>query len=162
MTKNEENETKQQFHKKYLKSKKFAAVRDYVLSRDGHRCAVCGRTEKLVCHHRCYKHLGEANLNEINDCVTLCQICHLAHHKQKPNLNWYNTEHPRNRNDLKIITLDNDIQILANEQLTEIYEPDTFHKIPIKHLKRNGGQPSIVVNGIEIKLGAYHHQPPEN
>lgn len=89
-------EEKKKFHKKYLKSKEFKAVKEYVLSRDGHKCVVCGREDKLVCHHRCYKHLGEANLVEIEDCITLCKPCHLAHHRQPINKQWYSLNNPRN------------------------------------------------------------------
>lgn len=139
------------FHKKYLKTKQFDAVRNYVFQRDGNKCMVCGRTENLVCHHRCYQHLGESNLAEIADCVTLCKTCHYAHHKHQANYNWYSVEHPRNRTDLKIISI-NDIELLVNEQLTEIYNPSTFKKIPVKHLKRNNNNPSVNVNGTEIIL----------
>lgn len=97
MEENLTTEERKAFHKKYLKSKEFKAVKEYVLSRDGYKCAVCGREEKLVCHHRCYQHLGEANLAEIGDCITLCQICHVSHHKQPINRWWYNIENPRNQ-----------------------------------------------------------------
>lgn len=95
--KDKEKEEKKKFHKKYLKSKEFKAVKEYVFSRDGNKCVVCGREDKLVCHHRCYKHLGEANLDEINDCVTLCQADHLAIHRQPINKYWFSIEHPRNQ-----------------------------------------------------------------
>lgn len=93
-------EDRKKFHKKYLKSKQFKAVKEYVMARDGYKCQVCGRTHDeatLVCHHRCYKHLGEANLAEIADCVTLCQQDHLAHHRQPINRWWYNINNPRNQ-----------------------------------------------------------------
>lgn len=95
------NEERKAFHKKYLKSKQFKVVREYVLGRDGNKCMVCGRTEedntKLTCHHRTYRNLGKANHDEIDDCVTLCQICHVAHHRQPINKWWYNIENPRNK-----------------------------------------------------------------
>lgn len=97
---NNQLEERKKYHKKYLKSKEFKAVKEYVLARDGYKCQVCGRTQEeatLVCHHRCYKHLGEANLAECEDCVTLCQYDHLAHHRQPINRWWYNIENPRNQ-----------------------------------------------------------------
>jgi 5-methylcytosine-specific restriction endonuclease McrA len=97
---NKQLEDRKTYHKKYLKSKEFKAVKEYVLARDGYKCQVCGRTQEegtLVCHHRCYRHLGEANLAECEDCVTLCQICHVAHHRQPINRWWYNIENPRNQ-----------------------------------------------------------------
>lgn len=139
------------FHKKYINSKQFAAVKEYVFSRDEHRCVVCGRTENLVCHHRSYKHLGEANLNEIADCVTLCNTCHYAHHKHSANLYWYSIEHPRNRNDLSVLEIE-DKKYLINEDATSVYEVDTYKSIPVKHLKRNNYSASISINGEDILL----------
>ena len=84
------------FHKKYIRSKEFDNVRQAVFARDNYQCVICGRTDNLVCHHKCYKHLGEGNQNEIDDCVTLCQLDHVAHHRAKYNYKWYSKEHPRN------------------------------------------------------------------
>ena len=84
------------FHKKYITSKEFEHVRQAVFARDNYQCVICGRTDNLVCHHKCYKHLGEGNQNEIDDCVTLCQLDHVAHHRAKYNYKWYSKEHPRN------------------------------------------------------------------
>lgn len=149
MLKNEEEQ--KNFHKKYLKSKEFGIVREMVFSRDRNRCVVCGRKEKLTCHHTSYKHLGEHNRNEIDDCITLCQICHVAHHRQPISKQWYSIEHPRNRNDLKTVEYGGR-EYLVDDELTEIYDAQTYRKIPIKKLKRNDGKPSITVDGKDIIL----------
>lgn len=75
---------------KYIRSHAFDAVRQAVLSRDGHRCRVCGRTSEeaqLNVHHCCYEHLGLSNQDEIDDCITLCQTDHLCIHRNYANLN---------------------------------------------------------------------------
>lgn len=138
-------------HKKYIRSKQFEAVKNYVFERDGNACVVCGRTENLVCHHKHYKYLGQANLNEISSCVTLCSTCHYAHHKHLANISWYSIEHPRNRNDLRVFEVDGK-QYFINDEKTSVWEVETYKSIPVKHLKRNNYSASISINGEDILL----------
>ena len=95
-TENSEKDIRKEFHKKYLKSSEFEYVRQSVFKRDNYKCVLCGRKENLVCHHTTYLHLGEHNEDEINDCVTLCNLDHINHHRAKYNLRWYAIDHPRN------------------------------------------------------------------
>lgn len=139
------------FHKKYIKSKKFKYVKDKVFERDGHSCVVCGRKENLVCHHKHYKYLGQANSDEIASCVTLCQSDHLAIHSRNTNKYWYSFKHPRNRNDLNVFEV-NGKQYFINEDKTSVWEVETYKSIPVKHLKRNNYSASISINGEDILL----------
>lgn len=91
-------------YKKYIRSAAFKKVRDKVFERDGYRCVCCGRTADettLVCHHKCYRHVGEGNEAEISDCVSLCQNDHVLHHRGKHNYRWYSFSNPRNKKDLE-------------------------------------------------------------
>ena len=86
---------------KYLKSKQFKEVKKIVLDRDNHRCQFCGRSEdeaKLTVHHRCYEHLYQGGEAEANDCITICQLEHIALHKIKGNYKWFSITNPRNDN----------------------------------------------------------------
>lgn len=139
------------FHKKYIKSKQFKYVKEYVFERDGNACVVCGRKENLVCHHKHYKYLGKANSDEIASCVTLCQSDHLAIHSRNPNKYWYSYKHPRNRNDLNVFEVDGK-QYFINEDKTSVWEVETYKSIPVKHLKRNNYSASISINGEDILL----------
>ena len=69
-------EKKKQFHKEYIKTPEFEEVKQAVFERDGHKCVCCQRTDNLVCHHTGYRHLGQHNQAEVDDCVTLCVHCH--------------------------------------------------------------------------------------
>lgn len=131
---------KSDFHKKYIKSKEFQEVRNAVLERDGHRCVLCHRTENLVCHHTSYRHLGEHNQNEIDDCITLCQLDHINHHRAKYNIYWYSVDHPRN-NDLKEIEVEGN-RILVGEG--GFYDAVTFKKY---RLYSRGGRKTIIIDG---------------
>ena len=139
------------FHKKYIKSKQFKYVKEYVFERDGNACVVCGRKENLVCHHKHYKYLGQANSDEIASCVTLCQSDHLAIHSRNPNKYWYSYKHPRNRNDLNVFEVDGK-QYFINEDKTSVWEVETYKSIPVKHLKRNNYSASISINGEDVLL----------
>lgn len=75
-------------YQRYIRSKKFKAVREAVLDRDGHHCQFCNRTPEespLCVHHRTYEHLFDGGQAEIADCITICQIDHLALHRVKRN-----------------------------------------------------------------------------
>ena len=142
---NNQLESRKTYHKKYLKSKEFKAVKEYVLSRDGYKCQVCGRTAEeatLVCHHRCYKHLGEANLAECEDCVTLCQQDHLVIHAKNCNKYWYSLNNPRNRNDLREIEIDG-VFILVGNTGDEFYNAKTYKKYKIYSNKKRKNRKTI-------------------
>ena len=130
------------FHKKYIKSKKFKYVKDKVFERDGHSCVVCGRKENLVCHHKHYKYLGQANSDEIASCVTLCQSDHLAIHSRNPNKYWYSQKHPRNRNDLSEIQIDG-FTLLIGKNGEEFFDGITYKKYKIYSNKRRGNRKTI-------------------
>lgn len=55
-------------------------VRKAVLKRDDYKCAICDGTHRLTIHH--------VDENKTNDTlwnlITLCQACHLRHHKSLP------------------------------------------------------------------------------
>lgn len=95
-----ERSKRYQAYQKYIRSKKFKIVKKAVEERDGYACAVCGRTRtdgvNLTCHHKTYAHLFSGGQEEINDCVTLCTICHRAVHSAKKNYLWFAMENPRN------------------------------------------------------------------
>jgi 5-methylcytosine-specific restriction endonuclease McrA len=53
-------------------------MRPIVRERDGHACATCGRkTGKLIVHH--IDHVPWHN--EVTSLITLCETCHMVHHK---------------------------------------------------------------------------------
>ncbi len=56
--------------------------RKYILDRDEHRCALCGKTRHLHVHHKKY---SEGNAWEVPDewLVTLCESCHAEQHGKK-------------------------------------------------------------------------------
>ncbi len=58
----------------YLKSPRWAELRQEALERDGGRCRVCNASMGLEVHHRCYDSLGTED--EIEDLTTLCASCH--------------------------------------------------------------------------------------
>lgn len=136
---------KEQFHKEYIKTAEFAYVRDKVFERDGHKCVICGRTTNLVCHHTNYKYLGQHNQHEIDNCVTLCQLDHLNHHRGKYNLNWYSIDHPRNNDDLREITFDN-AKILVRSNGKDFYDAETFKRYKIYENKNRNGRHTIGIN----------------
>ena len=86
-------------YQRYIRSKEFKEnVREKVLERDNYTCQVCGRTlqndpkTKLSCHHRSYKHLFCNDEQEINDCITLCKICHCSVHRAPSNFKRFKRE----------------------------------------------------------------------
>lgn len=142
MDKKEINNLKSEFHKKYIRTPEFQEVRDAVFERDGHRCVLCGRTENLVCHHTSYKHLGQHNQAEIDDCVTLCQLDHVNHHRGKYNINWYSVDHPRNNDDLREVEFDGNY-ILVRSNGLDFYDADTFKRYKIYSNKNRCGRKVI-------------------
>lgn len=83
-------------YQRYIRSKEFQVVKDAVFNRDNHRCQICNWSyedydenlksthRNLSCHHRTYEHLYD-ELNHLEDCITLCTVCHNACHKSPSN-----------------------------------------------------------------------------
>lgn len=88
-------------YRNYIRSKAFKEVKKAVEERDGGECQVCSRTRQngvnLTCHHRVYRHLYEGIPSEVDDCITLCSICHKAIHSAKKNYEWFSMKNPRNQ-----------------------------------------------------------------
>jgi 5-methylcytosine-specific restriction endonuclease McrA len=73
------DEHEEQFHYgDYLRSERWADLRDWALGAAEGRCQVCNSTEGLNVHHRTYDRLGEKG--EINDLTVLCRDCHQGFH----------------------------------------------------------------------------------
>lgn len=80
----------------YIRSKEFQKVKDIIFERDNHQCQVCNWTKEdynenlksthrnLSCHHRTYEHLYD-ELNHLEDCITLCSVCHASIHRSPSN-----------------------------------------------------------------------------
>jgi hypothetical protein len=72
----------------YLQSDEWAWVRDQVFKRDK-RCLRCNNpykaNEGFECHHLNYKHVGDADINEVESCCTLCKVCHWTVHNPGKN-----------------------------------------------------------------------------
>ncbi len=64
----------------YLQTPEWAAKRQQILDRDGHRCRVCNSTEQLNVHHRTYERRGDEDLDDL---TTLCQPCHEYFHSRE-------------------------------------------------------------------------------
>jgi hypothetical protein len=54
-----------------------------VLERDEYTCIKCGSKEKLECHHIEGIHHEPMESADMDVCVTFCEICHDAAHKEK-------------------------------------------------------------------------------
>lgn len=57
-------------------------VRKAIYRRDGWECACCGSTRQLGVHH--IVHRGRGGCNEPWNLVTLCNLCHMTLHGQRP------------------------------------------------------------------------------
>lgn len=74
-------------YKEHLFNKKWKQKKERILSRDNHRCQICGSTVGLVVHHKQY-HVtptGEKYLPWMYDdrfLVTLCERCHNKGHRE--------------------------------------------------------------------------------
>lgn len=73
-------------HWKYLKSLKWAQMKDFVREKDNYICCQCGADMSndlyhLHTHHLTYARLG--NENPESDLVLLCSKCHTEEHKKK-------------------------------------------------------------------------------
>lgn len=73
-------------HANYLKSLKWAKLKDYIRERDNYTCSKCGANMEndlynLHTHHLNYDRLG--NENPATDLVLLCSTCHHKEHCKK-------------------------------------------------------------------------------
>lgn len=66
----------------YLKTKKWAKIRQLVLTRDNNKCRMCERKGLLHIHHLTYEHLFNETTH-LDDLVTLCDKCHSDIHGRK-------------------------------------------------------------------------------
>ena len=60
-----------EYERTVLRTPEWAACREAVLERDGHKCRFCGCQDELQVHHIDY-----ADVFNPNRCVTLCRTCH--------------------------------------------------------------------------------------
>lgn len=67
---------KQQYQS-YLRSPEWQIKRDSVLSRDDHKCRICGSTKDLHVHHLTYDRVYDESLYDL---VTVCKECHKLIH----------------------------------------------------------------------------------
>lgn len=56
--------------------RRFSGVRDYVLGRDGFKCAQCGANSSLIVHHKDWIRTN----NDPSNLLTLCRSCHRKEH----------------------------------------------------------------------------------
>lgn len=143
---------KKDFHKEYIKTPEFEEVKKAVLERDGNRCVCCQRSEGLVCHHTSYRHLGQHNQREIDDCVTLCVHCHsMGIHKNPANIHWFSVEHPRNCDDLRDVD-----GILVRSNGEDFFDAKTFKRFKkYKNKNREGRRTVIIPGGNGKRISTY-------
>jgi 5-methylcytosine-specific restriction endonuclease McrA len=60
-----------------------AELKAMVLERDEYTCIKCGSKEKLECHHIEGIHHEPMESADMDVCVTFCEVCHDAAHKEK-------------------------------------------------------------------------------
>ena len=95
-------------YKRYLKSERFREVRERCFERDRHECQFCGwgpgkegsendKSRCLTCHHREYTHLGAGGDTELNDVITLCNVCHQSLHRVVENYSRFNEKKMKNK-----------------------------------------------------------------
>lgn len=58
-------------------------LRQLVFQRDDYECQKCGETESLHCHHITGVEQDPLLSADVDNCVTLCEFCHINVHKQK-------------------------------------------------------------------------------
>lgn len=88
-------------YQSYIKSKDFKELRAKILERDNYTCQFCNRTIgeiegskiTLQIHHKCYNNVGKCNEEEMEDCVTLCSVCHKNCHQAISNRNRFKDKH---------------------------------------------------------------------
>jgi len=100
----------------------FNALRVLALKRDNYTCAVCGREDKdlnkkdgdwLVVHHCDHNPFN----NRLDNYITLCQSCHMVHHKSNE------TPYPWFEEEAMLRTEEADNELIEREQkITSRYE----------------------------------------
>src|ERR1700723_1776084 len=68
-------------YQKYLLSGHWYALRNEAWKRDGYACVKCGSKVKLHGHHKKYRR--DLRNCTVDDIETLCEKCHVGHHRQK-------------------------------------------------------------------------------
>lgn len=68
----------------YVRSEEWAKKAEQRRAIDGHKCAMCGSTERLHVHHLHYRTLRNEDVEK--DLITLCEACHRDVHKDKGDL----------------------------------------------------------------------------
>ena len=63
--------------------KQYRKWRSQVIKRDNHKCKLCGNSKNLVAHHIIEAQNNPSIKFEINNGITLCNICHIKIHKNK-------------------------------------------------------------------------------
>ena len=66
-------------YKDFLNTIYWSIVRDYVVSKRGGKCGVCGNDQNLNVHHKTYKNHGLEHAY-LEDLMLLCKICHAKFH----------------------------------------------------------------------------------
>lgn len=72
--------------KMHNKSKKLTVTKEtynYVIERDKYCCRLCGSTNWLQLHHILYRSQRKDLINDVNNCIMLCDDCHRLVHKNK-------------------------------------------------------------------------------
>lgn len=64
-------------YEEYLLSEEWKWKRDFIIARDGYKCALCPSVMNLNVHHSIYSRWGA---EKPIDLITLCRKCHAKHH----------------------------------------------------------------------------------
>lgn len=67
-------------YRAYLRSPKWAEIREKIIFRDGGACRICGAKERLEVHHIRVTHRFHEQ-NHPEDLITLCDSCHRTIHR---------------------------------------------------------------------------------
>lgn len=58
-------------------------IYNQVIERDNYKCRLCGNTQNLQLHHIVYRSENKKLINEPNNCIMLCILCHKLVHSNK-------------------------------------------------------------------------------
>ena len=85
---------------KYLRSKQFKEVREFVRARQNNICTICGdefsEENPGVCHHQRYTYAGYGGEKEADCCVMIHSWEHQAIHRHKKSFKLYSDDNDRN------------------------------------------------------------------